>query len=295
MEYICGFAVSILILLMGVELLKTSVGKIRNPEPVESGAAVIVILVVAIIGKLYMFYYNRRLGKKLASAAMRATATDSLCDCISTAVVLIATIVGKFISFNIDAWCGLLVSLLILWAGYNAAKDTLSPLLGRPPEAELVEEIEKTVLASPSVLGIHDLVVHDYGPGRLMISLHAEVPGDGDLWALHDEMDMLERNLCKDIGCQAVIHMDPIASDDALVGTYRRELSRLAREIHEGISIHDFRMVAGPSHTNLIFDAVVPLDSGLEDGAVRRLLCEKVADHWGENHFCVITIDRPYV
>lgn len=195
LEYISGLIVSIVILLMGFELLRDAVGAILHPEAVECSVLTVAILLVSICAKFYMYCYNRGVGKKISAAAMQATAADSLSDCAATAAVLLATLAGYFLHWQIDGWCGLVVSLLILWAGVQAARDTLSPLLGQPPTEEFVQEIRDIVMESQVVCGIHDLVVHDYGPGRVMISLHAEVPAHGDILALHDEIDNVEKKL----------------------------------------------------------------------------------------------------
>ena len=202
-EYLTGLLVSLLILLMGVELIKSSVSKILYPEVTECTPVVAGILIVSILVKLYMYLYNRSTGRKIDSAAMMATAADSLSDMLSTSVVLIATLIGKFTGLQIDGWCGLLVGIFILYAGFSAAKDTISPLLGQPPQKEFVEKIESIVQSYPQVLGIHDLIVHDYGPGRVMISLHAEVPASGDMLHLHDTIDNIERQLHRELHCDA--------------------------------------------------------------------------------------------
>ena len=214
MEYISGLVVSGLILLMGVELGKSSMGKILHPEEVASSPLVLVILVVSIGVKLYMFSYNRAVGKKIHSTAMDATAMDSLSDAVSTAAVLVATLVGQFTGLMIDGWVGLLVALFILYSAYKAAKETLSPLLGQTPDPEFVRHIQEIVLSYPEVQNVHDLIVHDYGPGRVIISLHAEVSASGNLLQLHDVIDNIEHRLQKELGCVAVIHMDPIVTDD---------------------------------------------------------------------------------
>ena len=257
-EYLSGLAVSMLILLMGFELAKSSLDKILHPEPVDSSPLVIAILCVSIAVKLYMAFYNHRLGKQLNSAAMEATGADSLSDSVATSAVLLATLVGHFTGWMIDGWCGILVAAFILWSGFNAAKDTIDPLLGTPPTPEFVDEIKDLVMAHPAIVGIHDLIVHDYGPGRVMISLHAEVSASADVLELHDEIDNVEKELQEKLGCHAVIHMDPIVIDDGITQETRKRVADLVRCIDDQISIHDFRMVVGPTHTNVIFDAVVP-------------------------------------
>lgn len=225
---------------------------------------------------------------------MKATATDSLSDAIATSVVLLSTVVMHFLHMNIDGWCGILVALFILYAGYGAAKDTISPLLGQKPSAEFVKEIERTVLAHKEIIGIHDLVVHDYGPSRRMISLHGEVSGNEDIFELHDVIDRIEGELNKKFGCEAVIHMDPIAVDDEKVKEMHKEIADLVHSIDEKLSIHDFRMVYGPTHTNLIFDVVVPPQYPKSANEIKETIQELVQNKW-ENYFCVIKVDTSYV
>ena len=293
LEYVSGLIVSMVILLMGVELAKSAVEKILHPEAVEFTLLTGGILLASILVKLYMFLYNRAVGKRIHSAAMEATAMDSLSDCAATAAVLAATLVGHFTSLRIDGWCGIVVAGLVLLAGVRAAKDTISPLLGQPPAPEFVQQIEGIVMATPHVQGIHDLVVHDYGPGRVMISLHAEVPAHGDIMALHDEIDNAEQRLRRELGCEAIIHMDPIVTDDKLTTETREKVARLVRGIDETISIHDFRMVTGPTHTNIIFDAVVPFRFRLSDREVEREI-KTAVKRLDSSYFAVVQIDRDY-
>lgn len=215
-EYISGLIVSMLIILMGFELGKSSVEKIISPGETEFSVVAAVILAVSVLVKLYMCCYNGKVGKKISSPAMKATATDSLGDCISTMVVLICMFITKFTSFDLDGICGAAVALFIFISGLRAAKETINPLLGVPPTDEFVDEIGETVMSHKGVLGFHDLIVHDYGPGRRMISLHAEVPADEDLLKTHDMIDNIEKELSAKLGCDAVIHMDPIETDDKI-------------------------------------------------------------------------------
>ena len=294
MEYISGLVVAGLILLMGVELFKSSLKKILQPEAIVSSPLVLLILALSVAVKLYMFYYNRAIGKRIKSSAMTATATDSLSDAVSTTAVLVATLVAQFTGLNIAGWVGMLVALFILFSAYKAAKETLSPLLGQTPEPEFVEHIQQIVLSYPEVQNVHDLVVHDYGPGRVMISLHAEVPADGDLLQLHDVIDNIEHRLKKELGCMAVIHMDPIVTNDAHTTALRQAVAEQVKTIDPRLTIHDFRIVPGPSHTNLIFDVVVPYDVKLSGEQVRRRIGELVAQMDG-NYFAVVQIDSSYV
>ena len=293
-EYLSGFGVSMVIILMGFELLKTSVEKIRTPEPVETGVVSVAILVVSICVKMYMCFYNRSVGKKIDSEAMKATAMDSLSDSVATTAVLISMVVAYVTGANIDGWCGCLVAGFVLFAGYSAAKDTLNPLLGEPPSKEFVEEIKETVMAHPEIIGIHDLVVHDYGPGRRMISLHGEVPGNSDIFEIHDVIDRIEKELNHKLGCESVIHMDPIEVDNVKAAEMKRALAEKIAEKFSGVSIHDFRMVQGPTHTNLIFDAVVPYGFGVSNEEVKAGIESLVEENW-ENHFAVVQVEQSYV
>ena len=293
-EYLSGLAVAMLILLMAFELFKSSLDKILHPAPVDSSPLVLLILCASIGVKLYMSFYNRRIGQKINSPAMLATAADSLGDCVSTGAVLIATLIGQFTGLMIDGWVGLVVALFILWSGIHAAKDTINPLLGVPPTEEFVEDIYNLVMGYDSIVGIHDLIVHDYGPGRCMISLHAEVPADKNLMELHDEIDNAERELSKKLNCQAVIHMDPLEVNDSLTTRTREAIIDLIHNIDPAISIHDFRMVSGPTHTNVIFDAMVPHQFRLSDGEVADTIQSAVRAMEG-NYFAVVTVERSYV
>ena len=292
-EYLSGLAVSMLILLMGFELAKSSLDKILHPAPVDSSWLVIAILCVSIAVKLYMSFYNRSLGKKLNAPAMLATAADSLSDSVATTAVLIATLVGRVSGLMIDGWCGILVAAFILWSGFNAAKDTINPLLGTPPTHEFVDQIKHLVMAHPAIIGIHDLIVHDYGPGRVMISLHAEVSASENVLELHDEIDNVESELREKLGCEAVIHMDPIVTDDGITEETRERVAALVHCIDDAINIHDFRMVAGPSHTNVIFDAVVPYGFRLTDSEVEEKIKTAVRTLDG-NYFAVVKVERSY-
>lgn len=292
-EYLSGVAVSILIILVGLELGRDSLNRILEPVPVEASLLTIGILVASILVKLYIFAYNRAIGKRINSPGMAATAMDSLSDSVSTLVVLGSMLISHFFELNVDGWCGILVATFILYAGIKSTVETLSPLLGNPPDPEFVEQIETIVLSYDEIVNIHDLVVHDYGPGRRMITLHAEVPGDGDIFALHDAVDSAEIELAEKLGCMATIHMDPISVNDEKVSSMRLQTALFATEIHSGISIHDYRIVEGHTHTNVIFDAVLPYDSKLSPDKLRKMLAEFTRTTW-PNHNAVITIDRPY-
>lgn len=293
-EYISGLVVAALILLMGVELAKSSFQKILHPEEVEFSIAAVVILIASIAVKLYMSVYNRRIGKKINSAAMVATGIDSLSDTISTAAVLVAMLVGKFSGLMIDGWVGMVVALFILYSACRAAMETLNPLLGQAPEEEFVQSIEELVMSHDEVCGIHDLMVHDYGPGRVMISLHAEVPASGNILELHDLIDSIEMELREKLDCEAVIHMDPIVTDDTLTTDLRQKMALLVKEVDEQATIHDFRMVMGPTHTNLIFDAVVPFGRDKSNAQIEEEIKAKVRAMEGA-YFAVVRVENSYV
>ena len=277
-EYISGLLVSIVIILMAFELMKSSIGKIIRPEEVATSTLTYVILIASILVKLYMAFYNKRIGKKIGSVAMSATATDSISDCIATTVVLVCSIIAQFTSLQLDAYCGVLVAIFIFIAGFKAAKDTIDPLLGTPPEKEFVEEIENIVLAHDDVLGIHDLIVHNYGPGRVMISLHAEVDAHGDILVLHDLIDNIEHELKTKCNCQALIHMDPIINDDEEINHLKKNISILIKEIDDKMTLHDFRVVKGPTHTNVIFDVVAPYSLPFKDDELKQIIAAKILD-----------------
>ncbi|MBQ8603363.1 MAG: cation transporter [Oscillospiraceae bacterium] len=295
-EYLSGLAVSVAILLMGWELATSSVDKIRNPQAVEFSLLSMVILVVSIAVKLYMGMYNNEIGDKISSAAMKATGADCISDCVSTALVLVAAVVGHFTGLMIDGWCGLLISVFILRAGVEAAKDTIAPLLGQKPDEELVMEIYSIVMAHSEVMGVHDLIVHDYGPGRLMITLHAEVSADGDFLRTHDVIDNIEEELKEKLNCEATIHMDPVATNDEEVSTLRRQVAQRMNELLGGeVSIHDFRMVTGPTHTNVIYDIVVPQGYKYSDGEVTRMAKENILAMDQGQYRAVVKIDHSYI
>lgn len=294
-EYISGLVVAAAILLMAYELVRDSISKIIHPEETEFSTLIVVILAVSILVKIYMFYYNNSIGKKIDSAAMRATAMDSLSDTCATAVVLAATLVGHFTGLHIDGYCGALVGIFIFYAGISAAKETLNPLLGQPPEKEFVEQIHQLVMAHEEVCGIHDLIVHDYGPGRQMVSLHAEVPAEGDILEVHDIIDNIENELRAKLGCDATIHMDPIVTSDEHVSDMKAAVVSIIRGIDEIINIHDFRVVTGPTHTNLIFDVLVPYKFYISDEDLTAMIERQVKKKLGNNHNVVMKVDKSYV
>lgn len=293
-EYVSGLVVAFLIVYMGIELVRSSIGKILSGEPIESSGLVVVILLVSILVKGYMAFYNFRIGKKIKSTSMHAVGIDSLSDMVATFVVLLATLVGHYTEFPLDGYCGLLVAGFILWAGIGAIRDTLNPLLGMRPDGELVEEIEQFVLSHDGIEGMHDMVIHDYGPGRMMISLHAEVPGDGDIFVLHDLIDRIETELEEKLGCEMVIHMDPIEANNRVVMNMREKIKQLVKELDPVFDIHDFRMVQGPTHTNLIFDVVIPQGYPIRDADVEEQV-KRAVSQMEKNYHAIVKIEKSYV
>lgn len=292
-EYLSGLLVSVLIIYMAVELFKSSVNEIIHPGEITFEPVILIILLCSIAVKLYMFLYNRKYGKQIHSEAMLATSMDSLSDMGATIVVLVSMLVSYYTNIQIDGVCGVLVAVLIFYAGISSARETINPLLGQPPEPEFVKRIEEIVLSEDKIIGIHDLIVHNYGPGRVMISLHAEVPADGDILALHDMIDNVEHRLKNELYCAAVIHMDPVSTKDEYTLELKQMVTMCVKEIDPVLSIHDFRVVKGPTHTNLIFDMVVPFDFPLSDADVADKVQNQI---WKQNPSCfaVIEIDKAY-
>ena len=294
MEYISGLLVSVAILVMGFELIWSSFGKLRNPKPIESSALVFGILIASILVKLYMFFYNHSLSKKLDSAAMKATSVDSLSDTVATTLVLIATLISKYTGLLLDGWFGILVGLFILYTGGSTLKETIDLLLGQPPKQEFIDEIKEIVLGHSLVHGVHDLIVHDYGPGRVMISLHAEVDVNGDIQDIHEQIDHIEHELQEKLHCSATIHMDPIVTDDEEVLAMKAKVEEMVHFLDESFSMHDFRMVKGPTRTNLIFDVEVPRKTSFTDNEIVNWLKERIHELPGSKYFAVIQIDHEY-
>lgn len=292
-EYLSGLAVAVLILLMGFELARSSVEKIFHPAPLGEGGALIPILFASIGVKLYMAFYNRKLGRKFSSPAMEAAAIDSLSDCAATAVVLLSALLGRYMSWPVDGWGGLLVAAFILWSGFRAAKATMDPLLGTPPSPEFVAQIRELALAHPAITGVHDLIVHDYGPGRRMVSFHAEVSAGEDVMVLHAAIDHVERELREKLGCEAVIHMDPLEADGGVTEALRLRVEALVQCIDDELGIHDFRIVRSGDRTDLVFDAVAPFGFRLSDREVEKKIQSAVQALDG-SYRAVVNVERSY-
>lgn len=294
MEYLAGLLVSLLILMVGVELGKTSLGKIFHPEEVTFSLLSVGILAASILVKLWMCLFNRRLGRRIGSAAMEATAADSLSDAAATSAVLAGTLVGGLTGVSIDGWLGAVVAVFILRAGWGAARDTIDPLLGTAPDPTLVKNIQELVMSHRQVVGMHDLVIHDYGPGRRMCSFHAEVPQNADIMEAHDAIDHIEREILEKYGVETTVHMDPIATEDEEVNRLREQVRALAKTVDGEMTIHDFRVTRGPQHTNLIFDVLVPRRCRLSDEEIIREITRKIQE-LNPSYYAVLQLDRAYV
>lgn len=294
MEYVSAFVVSALIILVGFELLKGSVEKIITPETPSVSWITVFILAVSIAIKLWMGIFNRKLGKRINSDSLIATAQDSFNDCISTSAVLLATLLLRFASVNIDAYVGLAVAAFIIYSGIKSVKDTLDPLLGQPADKGDVEAIEKIVSEMPYYLGTHDFIIHNYGPGRVYCSLHVEVPQNVDILACHEEIDEVEKRIKEELGIETVVHMDPVAVGDPFVDEVKKIFKGILLEIHPDLKLHDFRIVKGNKRTNVIFDVVLPHKIGLTDTQLKNKITQKAEAL--ERGFCpVITVDNEYL
>ena len=296
-EYISGLLVSIAIILMGIELLKSSVDKIIHPEMTEFSYLTVGILAASILVKLYMSFYNKHIGKKIDSAALKATGTDSLSDTISTVVVLISVIVSHYFKIAIDGYCGLAVAAFVLYSGIKSAKETITPLLGIPPDPEFVKQVEETVLKYEGVTGIHDMIVHDYGPGRLMVSLHAEMATDenSDIFKMHDIIDNIEKDIKENLNCEITIHLDPVAANDERTNRLKEKVTAILNGLDKVLTLHDFRIVPGETHTNLIFDIVIPFKYSMSDNEVSEYMKKAIHEMDDGQYFAVINIDHAYV
>ena len=292
-EYISGLIVAMLIFVMGFELIGSSVNAILSPKATEINTVSVLILVFSVAIKLYMFLYNRKIGKKISSAAMTATASDSIGDACATLVVLVSLVVSRLSGLLIDGYMGLLVAAFILFAGYRAAKETIEPLLGMRPDKELVDELEELILSNEPITGVHDLILHDYGPGRRFLSLHAEVPMDEDILHVHDVIDNIEIEIFERFGIETIIHTDPIDTRDPRLNEVKDTVRELLCGIDERMKAHDFRMVPGNTHTNVVFDIAVPADSKLDTDALKLAVSAAISAKSPE-YRCVIRIDRDY-
>ncbi len=295
-EYITGLAVAVMIVVIGFELARSSIGKILHPGTVEFTAVTAAVLAGSVLVKLWMAVFNRKIAQRIDSRALEATALDSRNDAVSTSAVLLAGIVSACTSLQLDGWAGLAVALFILWSGVGVMKDTLSPLLGQAPDEELTRYIRGKVLRYDGVLGMHDLMVHDYGPGRRFASVHVEMAAEDDVLKNHDIIDNIERDFKENDQIELVIHFDPVTMTDTEALQARSGMKKLIKSISPKLTMHDFRMVRGQTHTNLIFDVVVPYGFEMSDEEVRRKIQRLVDGGTSENtrYYTVVTIERSY-
>ena len=293
-EYLSALMVAVMILVIGVELLKSSVDKILHPQEVSFTLVTLLILALSIAGKVWLSAFNRAVGKKIDSSALVAAADDSRNDVIATSAVLISGVIAWITGISLDGYMGAAVALFILVSGFNLVRETIDPMLGSMLDKAEVEHIRETIMHYPGVLGIHDLMVHDYGPGRQFASVHVEMSAQEDPLVSHDVIDNIERDFLKNEGLHLVVHYDPVATDDPRLPVMQAYIAQIAREIHEHITIHDLRIVPGASHTNVVFDCVLPYSAQLNARDVRQKIAARVAAQY-PNHYCVITTERSFV
>ena len=294
LEYVTGFIVDVIIILVGFELFKSSLDKILNPYLPTVGNLTLCILGGAILVKLWLFFFYNKIGKIIRSTALKASAFDSISDCAATTLVLVSALVARFWGIGIDGYAGILVAAFIMFTGFKAAKETIDLLLGSPPEQEFVENIYQFAKGYSHVVGIHDVMVHDYGPGRQIVSFHAEVPSDSDINIAHEEVDKMERDMHEKFGCIVTVHLDPIVINDPLVNEHREMVCNAVKEVNPNLSIHDFRMTIGEKSVNLIFDLLLPSDCNLSSEEAEKQVIDKIHEK-KENCFCVIRVEHPYV
>lgn len=293
-EYLSGLLVASIIIIMAVELFKSSVEKIMHPEAMEFSLLSVIILVGSIIIKMWLALFNNTLGNKISSSAMRATATDSMSDCIATTVVLVSLFISSFSGYNIDGIAGVIVAVFVFLAGIDAANDTIQPLLGKPPEKEFVNEITNCILEDKRIMGIHDMIVHDYGPGRVFVTVHAEIPYEMDMLKAHDIIDMAEHKVSQKFHCGITIHMDPVVTDNEAINELKNVSQQVIHNIDPEISMHDFRVVTGPHRTNLIFDIVIPFEYSIPDEVLKKKIRDGIFAV-KDNCYANITIDKSYL
>lgn len=293
-EYVAALIVGFIVELMGYELIKSSIEKIKNPEDVVFSVPAAIVLILSIGGKLWLALFNRYLGKQIDSAAMSAVFTDCIGDITATTVTLIALILSIFTDLPIDGYMGIVVSLFILYAGFGILKESIGIILGKPPSKELVDELVTFIMSHEEILGIHDLVIHSYGETRIFASVHTEIAADGDMLRVHDTIDTIEKNVMEKFGIELVIHMDPIVTNDETVEKHYQVVHKTVKEIDDALDIHDFRVVDGPTHTNLIFDVVIPHRYRLTENELRGEISDRLQEI-NPQYCLVITVDNCYI
>lgn len=294
MEYITGFIVDILIILVGIELFKSSIDKIIHPEIPDITNITLILLLVAILAKLWLFLFYNKIAKIIDSSALKSSAYDSISDTVSTFVVFISAIVSRFFGITIDGYVSLLVSGFILFTGFKATKEMIDILIGTKPDPEFIKEIYEFIKNYPEIVGVHDIMVHDYGPGRKIVSFHAEVPANSDICKAHDVIDRLEQDMNDKFGCIVTIHMDPIVVGDEEINKMRAIVEKIVSEIDEEFSIHDFRMTDGGERINLIFDLVVTNDKKYKDEEIEKIVKEKIHS-LDKNYYAVVKVEYSFI
>ena len=294
MEYVAGFIVDALIILVGFELFKSSIDKIASPTLPSVGNATVIILCASILVKFWLFFFYKKIGNTISSSPVKGAALDSFSDCIATTLVLVSALVARFFNIAVDGWAGILVAVFILFSGVKAAKETIDLLLGSPPDPAFIKEIHEFVKGYPRIVGIHDVMVHDYGPGRQIISFHAEVPSDCDINVAHEEVDQLERDMYKKFGCIVTVHLDPLVMNDPLVNELRAVAENAAVKVHPQFTIHDFRMTKGETHINLIFDLLLPVDCDICAEKAKEEVAKMISEQ-NPQCACVINAEHPFI
>ncbi len=293
-EYITGLVVGAIIFILGFELVKSSVDKVRNPEITEFSWIMVFVLLFSIAVKVWLSYFNLKLADKISSSTMKATAMDSRNDCISTSAVLASLFVSKYTGLEIDGYMGIVVALFILYSGYSILKDILSPLLGEMPDPKFVEKIENKILSYEGIINIHDLVIHNYGPNRYFATVHAEVDANEDIMKSHDMIDNIERDFARDMDINLVIHLDPIITNDEEINHLKSMTEKIIKKIDKRLTIHDFRVVKGETHTNIIFDVVIPVGYDMNSSDLVKKIEESIKTV-NQKYYAVVTIDKNYV
>ncbi|MDD4088931.1 MAG: cation diffusion facilitator family transporter [Tissierellia bacterium] len=294
MEYLAGFILGIAILLVGVELIKSSFNKIINPVKTVFSIEMTVVLIISILVKLWLSVFYNKLGSKISSATIKAARTDSRNDVVATTVVLLSVFISKLTGYEVDGYVGILVALFVLYSGYDILRDILNPILGEMPDREFISSIENKIISYDGIVNIHDLVVHNYGPNRYFATVHAEVNAKEDILKSHDLIDNIERDFARELNINLVIHLDPIITDDEEINELRGMTDKIVKSIDERLTMHDFRVVKGETHTNLIFDVVVPVDYDIKSSKLVSLI-EKEVQNKNETYFAVVTVDKNYV
>ena len=290
-ETIASLFVGLIVGYIGIEMARESVNKILHPEAVDFRMVTVLILVISILVKLWMYFYNKKLSKIYDSSLLEATALDSISDVMGTGAVLLSTVLSPLVHWNLDGYMGIIVSCLILYNAYGLVKEVINSLLGEAPDTKIVQELNRTILSDRQVLGVHDLMIHNYGPNRLFANAHVEVDSNQDIFVVHDAIDNIERKVKKEMGIELVLHMDPVKVNDTLTEHYKEQVAKAIKALNVEWNFHDFRIVSGPTHVNLVFDLVIPFSEKRTKEEIKALLKEKIDSD--KEVYLVLTIDHP--